>query len=69
MLTRDEYLVFADYPSYIDCQGKVNKAFQDQKVWNRMSILNVARSGKFSSDRSIREYAEKIWKVKSLPKS
>jgi len=64
LLTRDEYLVLADYPSYIDCQEKVNKAFQDQRAWSRMSILNVARTGKFSSDRSIREYAEKIWKVK-----
>jgi starch phosphorylase len=69
LLTRDEYLVFADYPSYIDCQGKVNKAFQDQRAWSRMSILNVARTGKFSSDRSIREYAEKIWKVKPLSKN
>jgi starch phosphorylase len=67
LLTRDEYLVLADYASYIDCQGKVSRAFQDQKAWSRMSILNVARTGKFSSDRSIREYAEKIWKVKSLP--
>ena len=51
-----------------DCQGKVDKAFQDQRFWIHMSILNVARMGKFSSDRSIREYAERIWKVKPYPK-
>jgi starch phosphorylase len=68
LLTQDEYLVLADYPSYIDCQKKVDKAFQDQRFWNHMSILNVARTGKFSSDRSIREYAERIWKVKPYPK-
>jgi len=68
LLTRDEYLVLADYPSYIDCQEKVNKAFQNQRFWIHMSILNVARTGKFSSDRSIREYAERIWKVKPYSK-
>jgi starch phosphorylase len=59
----DQYLLFADYQSYIDCQAAVSKAFLDTSLWTRMSILNVARIGKFSSDRSIREYAEHIWKV------
>ncbi len=66
LMSRDEYLVFADYSSYVECQERVGRAYQDQKNWTRMSILNVARMGKFSSDRSIREYAEKIWKVKPV---
>jgi len=59
----DQYLLFADYQSYMDCQALVGKTFLDRSLWTRMSILNVARIGKFSSDRSIREYAKHIWKV------
>jgi starch phosphorylase len=66
LISRDEYLLFADYPSYLECQDRVGRAYQDQKNWTRMSILNVARMGKFSSDRSIREYCEKIWGVKPV---
>jgi len=64
LLSRDEYLLLADYRSYIDCQDRIGKLFQDQETWTRMSILTVARMGKFSSDRSIREYCDKIWLVK-----
>ena len=49
-------MLLADYRSYLDCQEKVAQAYQDQENWTRMSILNVARMGYFSSDRSIREY-------------
>ncbi|MGD9577359.1 MAG: glycogen/starch/alpha-glucan phosphorylase [Syntrophorhabdus sp.] len=63
LLYQDEYCVLADYQAYIDCQQKVNEAFLDQDQWDRMSILNVARMGQFSSDRSINEYTQKIWKV------
>jgi starch phosphorylase len=66
LLSRDEYMLLADYQSYIECQGLVSKAFKDKRSWTRMSILNVARMGKFSSDRSIREYCDKIWKIKPL---
>lgn len=66
LLYRDEYFVLADYESYMNCQEDVNRAYLDRNRWVRMSILNVARMGKFSSDRSISEYAEKIWKVQSL---
>jgi starch phosphorylase len=61
LMNRDEYLLFADYQSYIDCQDEVSRVFRDREKWTTMSILNVARMGKFSSDRAIREYCEKIW--------
>lgn len=64
LMQRDDYMLFADYQSYVDCQDRVSAAYLDEKAWTKMSILNVARMGKFSSDRSIREYCEKIWKVK-----
>jgi starch phosphorylase len=64
LMLRDDYLLFADYQSYIDCQDQVAAAFLAERAWTRMSILNVARMGKFSSDRSIREYCDKIWTAK-----
>jgi starch phosphorylase len=66
LIFHDEYLLLADYQSYIDCQDEVDKTYLDQEKWTRMSILNVARSGKFSSDRTIREYCQDIWKVKPV---
>jgi len=66
LLCRDEHMILADYQSYIDCQDSVGIAFKDQKKWTHMSILTVARMGKFSSDRSIREYNEKIWHAAPL---
>jgi len=63
LLTNDDYMLLADYQSYIDCQDTVSLAYTNQKEWTRMSILNVARIGKFSSDRSIRDYCADIWKT------
>jgi starch phosphorylase len=63
ILSGDRYCVLADYTSYIECQEKVSQIYQDQEKWNRMAILNVARSGKFSSDRAISEYAKNIWHI------
>ena len=63
LVDHDEYLLFADYRSYVDCQQRVSDAYADAERWTRMSILNVARMGRFSSDRAIREYCEDIWKV------
>ena len=66
LLHHDPFLLLADYQSYIDCQQRVDEAYRDQDRWIRMSILNVARMGKFSSDRSIRDYCERIWNVQPL---
>jgi glycogen phosphorylase len=63
LLNHDPFLVLADYQSYVECQGRVSEAFKDERRWATMSILNIARLGKFSSDRAIREYHEKIWRT------
>jgi len=67
LLRDDPFLLFADYQSYIDTQTEVDHAFRDVDHWCRKSILTTARMGQFSSDRSIREYCERIWKVSPLP--
>jgi starch phosphorylase len=63
LLNGDEYMLLADYQSYVDCQDRVSLAYGNQEEWTRMSILNVARIGKFSSDRAIRDYCADIWKT------
>ncbi|WP_347987783.1 glycogen/starch/alpha-glucan phosphorylase [Methylomonas sp. AM2-LC] len=65
----DPYLICADFVSYASCQQNVNLKFTDCEDWSRMSILNVARMGKFSSDRAIREYCEDIWKTAPISMS
>jgi glycogen phosphorylase len=67
LLHLDEYFLLADYRDYVECQERVGQAYRDRDRWTRMSILNVARIGKFSSDRAIREYCKDIWKVESVP--
>jgi len=59
----DPFLVLADFASYVNCQERVSAAWQDRDTWTKMSILNTARSGKFSSDRAITEYCDEIWNV------
>lgn len=66
LLQHDPFFVLADYGSYVECQEKVTEAYKDRSRWLRMAVLNVARSGKFSSDRAIHEYAENIWKIKEV---
>lgn len=63
----DHYLVLEDYASYIACQDRVADAYRDRERWARMSIINTACMGKFSSDRTIRQYAEEIWQAKPVP--
>jgi len=63
----DPYMVLADFRSYSDCQARVDTAFRDRAGWARRAILNTARMGKFSSDRTIREYATDIWRLPAVP--
>jgi starch phosphorylase len=63
----DDYLLFADFASYLECQQRVALAHLDAESWTRMSILNAARMSKFSSDRAVREYCRDIWRVGSVP--
>lgn len=67
LLNSDPFLLLADYHAYIECQDRVSQAFRDRNRWVRMSILNTAHSGKFSSDRAVREYCEGIWKASAIP--
>jgi len=67
LIHRDEYFVLADFQSYIDCQAEVSRAWADPHRWTKMSILNTARMGRFSSDRTIREYCRDIWRIQPHP--
>lgn len=65
----DHYLLLADYAAYIACQGEVENAYRDQELWVKKAILNVANMGKFSSDRTIMQYAEEIWQAEPVAPS
>ncbi len=67
LLYSDPYFLLADFESYSHCQEQVSAAYVDREDWARQAILNCARSGKFSSDRTIREYCNDIWRVKPVP--
>ena len=67
LLEGDDYFVLDDYESYVACQEAVTMAYRDTARWTRMSILNVARTGRFSSDRAIREYCEQVWHAVPVP--
>jgi len=66
LLSSDPYMLLADFQAYIECQDRIDQAFLDLDHWTRMSILNTARMGKFSSDRAIRQYSDDIWHVKPV---
>jgi len=66
LLESDPFLVLADYPAYLEAQAQVARAWTDPAAWTRMSILNVARIGRFSSDRAVAEYNEKVWHVEPV---
>ena len=63
----DRYLVLADFDAYVECQAAVSRAFEDKARWAKMCIMNVANSGKFSTDRTIAQYAEEIWDIRPCP--
>ena len=63
LLNHDPFCVFADFSDYLDAQDRVSSAWVNRDAWNRMSLLNTARSGFFSSDRSIRDYCKSIWGI------
>lgn len=67
LLNSDQYCLLVDYQSYIEKQDEVTKEYLDVDAWTKKSIYNVARIGKFSSDRSVNDYAEKIWNVQAVP--
>ncbi len=67
LLGQDPWLLFADFRSYVECQAEVERAYLDPERWTRMSILNTARMGRFSSDRSIADYCRDIWRVLPVP--
>ena len=67
LLEKDEYMLLADYPAYLNIQDAIDHAYADTDAWTRKSILNAARCGFFSSDRSVEQYAADIWKVKPVP--
>jgi glycogen phosphorylase len=66
LLDEDRYLVLADFRAYSDAQRQLVQAYGDTEAWNRMSLRNVARVGRFSSDRTIRQYAKEIWRVEPV---
>jgi len=67
LLHGDPYLLLADYQSYVNAQDRADAVYQDPETWSRMSIINAVRMGKFSSDRSIRDYCRQIWQVEPVP--
>lgn len=67
ILSSDRFMVMADFTAYCEAQREVSKAYANQEEWTRMAIRNIARCGRFSSDRTIRQYAEDIWEVSSVP--
>jgi glycogen phosphorylase len=66
LVEHDPFLVLADFHAYVECQGRVSKVWGDVVGWTSASILNVARMGRFSSDRSIRDYVREVWHTKPV---
>ena len=67
LMNKDQYMALADFKSYHEAQLKAQKLYADQKVWNRMSLVNTACAGRFAADRAIRDYAGNIWHASPVP--
>jgi starch phosphorylase len=67
LLGEDPFRLMADFEAYVQCQRRVEKAYMDRDFWDRAAVLNIANMGRFSSDRSIRDYAKGIWNVAPIP--
>ena len=68
MNNRDQYYILLDFASYVEAQEKVAKLYQDKYNWAKMCLINIANSGFFTSDRTITQYAEEIWKLPKVDK-
>jgi starch phosphorylase len=66
MFRNDEYFLLADFRAYVEAQREVERRYADKEYWARMCLVNIAQSGFFSSDRTIQEYANDIWKIKPI---
>jgi starch phosphorylase len=66
LIYNDSFLVLADFQSYLDIQDEIDELYEDKNLWGRKALLNIARVGKFSSDRTISQYADEIWKIKPV---
>ena len=62
-MNHDPFFVMADFDDYMSAQDRVSNAWKDRHNWNRMALMNIARSGFFSSDRSIKDYCKNIWNI------
>jgi len=67
LLGDDQFMVLADFAPYLECLGRAHAAYRNWEQWARMSVINTANMGRFSSDRSIREYSQKIWGLTPVP--
>lgn len=68
LLVHDPYMCMADFESYRHIHEKASKTYSDREKWNRMALMNIAGAGKFAADRSINEYAERIWNIERMIK-
>ena len=68
IMENDQYFNLKDFSAYVEAQGKIAEAFENESEWSKKSLINIAKSGYFSSDRTIQEYADDIWNIHSISK-
>lgn len=67
LISQDRYMALADFKSYREAQFRAERLYQNQQVWNKMGLVNIAHAGRFAADRSIRDYAGSIWHASPVP--